>query len=145
MGIAKHILEKVKKDNFFFRFKKEITSLKISHNSKIVVSVSGGVDSVGLLFLLKALEKYQLVSVHVNHSLRKRSIIEEKFITKLSKEINIPSFSKKLDPSSIKKNMNIEQWGRENRYKFLEKILTDTSSELIMTGHHANDDNTNSF
>ena len=29
--------------------------------------------------------------------------------------------------------------GRENRYKFLEKILIDTSSKVIMTGHHGND------
>ena len=35
--------------------------------------------------------------------------------------------------------MNIEQWGRENRYKFLEKILIDTASKVIMTGHHGND------
>ena len=29
--------------------------------------------------------------------------------------------------------------GRENRYKFLEKISIDTASEVIMTGHHSND------
>ena len=48
-------------------------------------------------------------------------------------------YIKKLDPSSIKKNKNIEQWGRENRYKFLEKISIDTASKVIMTGHHGND------
>ena len=62
-----------------------------------------------------------------------------KNLSKLSKEIHSPLFIKKLDPSSIKMKMNIEQWGRENRYKFLEKISIDTSSEIIMTGHHSND------
>ncbi len=139
MGSAKHILEKVKKDSFFFRFKDEIRSINLRDNSKIIISISGGIDSVGLLFLLKALDRYQLVLVHVNHGLRERSIIDEKFIKKISKEIHIPLFLKKLDPSSIKKNMNIEQWGRENRYKFLEKISIDTASKAIMTGHHGND------
>ena len=46
-------------------------SIKLSNNSKIVVSISGGVDSLGLLFLLKALDRYQLILVHVNHGLRK--------------------------------------------------------------------------
>ena len=118
MKNAKHILEIVKKDQFFYRFKREIGSINLNNNSKIVVSISGGIDSVGLLFLLKALDRHELILAHVNHGLRASSIIEEKFIKKLSKEIHSPLFIKKLDPSSIKKNKNIEQWGRENRYKF---------------------------
>ena len=88
---------------------------------------------------MKALDRHELILVHVNHGLRANSIIDEKFIKKLSKEIHSPLFIKKLDPSSIKKKKNIEQWGRENRYKFLEKISIDTESEVIMTGHHSND------
>ena len=139
MRSAKHILEMVKKDPFFYKFKKEIGSINLNDNNKIVVSVSGGIDSVGLLFLLKALDRHELVLVHVNHGLRATNMIDEKFIKKLSKEIHSPLYIKKLDPSSIKKNKNIEQWGRENRYKFLEKISIDTASEVIMTGHHSND------
>ena len=122
MRSAKHILEIVKKDQLFYRFKSEIGSIDLNNNNKIVVSISGGIDSVGLLFLLKALDRYRLILAHVNHGLRASSIIDEKFIKKLSKEIHSPLYIKKLDPSSIKKNESIEQWGRENRYKFLEKF-----------------------
>ena len=139
MKSIKHILEKVKKDQFFYRFKRELGSINLNNNNKIVVSISGGVDSVGLLFLLKALGRFQLILVHVNHGFRARSIIDEKFIKNLSREIHIPLFLKKLDPSSIKKNKNVEQWGRENRYKYLEKISIKTASKVIMTGHHGND------
>ena len=70
MRSAKHILEKSKKTRIFYRFKKEIGSFNLKNNNKIVVSISGGIDSVGLLFLLKALDRYQLILVHVNHGLR---------------------------------------------------------------------------
>ena len=59
MRSAKHILEIVKKDQLFYRFKSEIGSIDLNNNNKIVVSISGGIDSVGLLFLLKALDRYR--------------------------------------------------------------------------------------
>ena len=88
---------------------------------------------------MKALNKYPLVLVHINHGIRKKSDIEQKFIVKLSKEFKIPLYIKNLDFSSIKKKMSIEEWGRVNRYKFLNEISTETGSEFIMTGHHGND------
>ena len=80
MRSAKHILKKVKKRPVFYRFKREIGSINLNNSNKIVVSISGGIDSVGLLFLLKALDRYELILAHVNHGLRASSIIDEKFI-----------------------------------------------------------------
>ena len=35
--------------------------------------------------------------------------------------------------------MNIEEWGRKERYSFFDKIFFETGSNFIMTGHHGND------
>ena len=41
---------------------------------KIIIAISGGLDSITLLILLYTCHKYKLVNVHVNHGLHEESI-----------------------------------------------------------------------
>ena len=70
----KHLL---KNHYLLKKFKSNIESFPyLKENDKVLVSVSGGVDSVALLFLLNELDLFQLISVHINHKLRLESDLD---------------------------------------------------------------------
>ena len=58
------------------------TALNITPNNSIIVSVSGGIDSMALIFLLNSL-KYPLVAVHFNHQTRGQSNVDEEKLINL--------------------------------------------------------------
>jgi len=112
---------------------KNILNRLLSSTDKIVVAVSGGVDSVVLLDLLSHHSK-NLIIVHVNHGIRRESDQEEKFIRTLAKKYGFPIFIKKL--SLKKKN---EEEARIKRYQYLRKIMDKTGAKYIVCAHHLDD------
>ena len=130
----------IQKDPFFIKFKKQLIRFNyLSKNDRLVVAVSGGLDSVTLLLLLIALEYNELIVAHINHQLREESDDEEYFVEKLSRDLNIPFYNKTLDPKSRDNKTSIEEWARNERYYFLNTVHTNTKSKWIMTAHHGND------
>ena len=130
LSIKNHYLLKKLKSNL-----KAFPDLK--ENDRILVSVSGGVDSVALLVLLNELDSFQLITVHINHKLRKESDFDEQFVKDMSRHLNIPFRSKSLDPKSKPRKQSMEEWGREERYLFLKNTLIKDNGHWIMTEHHA--------
>ena len=126
-----HLLKKFKSNIESFPYLKE--------NDKVLVSVSGGVDSVALLVLLNELDLFQLITVHINHKIRLESDLDEQFVRDMSKDLNIPFRSKSLDPKSKLRKQSLEEWGRKERYLFLKNTLMKDKGHWIMTAHHAND------
>ena len=130
----------INKDELFQKFKKSLkTFTNLSNENKIIVSVSGGVDSVTLLTLLKEVGCFQLIVVHINHNLRKDSESDKEFVKYISDEFDIPFHCKSLDPKSRNKKYSVEQWARIERYAFLNDIFKKEKCDWIMTAHHAND------
>ena len=74
----------------YSEFKKKILNLK---TNKILVSVSGGPDSLALASMCKALhsdcKKKTFYYVHINHAIRKNSFEESKFVKKILKKQDI--------------------------------------------------------
>ena len=72
----------------------------INARDKILIGLSGGPDSVCLLYALNALKeefKLKLYIGHLNHSLRGReSDQDQEFVKKLSQKLKIPAFLRKL-------------------------------------------------
>ncbi|NHZ86358.1 MAG: tRNA lysidine(34) synthetase TilS, partial [Planctomycetia bacterium] len=119
-----------------------VESLMIKPNDKIVVAVSGGMDSMFLLHMLIELQKMwklKLVIGHVNHNIRPHSINDEEFVTGQGEELGIPVIVKQLDYSEKKSGESIEAWARDNRYTQLELIRKEQNFDKIATGHHSND------
>ena len=109
---------------------------------KFILSVSGGADSVFLLYLFcKYFESdtKRLIIAHVNHSLRKDSRNDEEFVLMLGEKLRIKTYIKKLDPNTISKGYSIESWARKHRYGFLSTIMKKAKAKWVVTGHHAND------
>lgn len=113
--------------------------INIIPNSKIVLGVSGGSDSMALLFLMQQyIKKYphQLIVAHVNHNVRLESKYEEEMITKYCLENNLI-----LEKMTIEnyKGYNFHAEARDIRYNFFEKIIEKYQANYLFTAHH-NDD-----
>lgn len=116
----------------------------IKPGEKILVALSGGPDSVFLLYFLKKYQKkfrVELGAFHLNHSLRKSADKEQKFCGELCEKLSIPFYSEKVDVKSFaKKNkISVEEAGRILRYKFLIESAQKNKFNLIATAHNADD------
>ena len=115
----------------------------IPPNSKILVALSGGPDSVSLLHVLLDLKEklhIEIAAAHLNHMLRgKESERDENFVRKLCESWNVPVYIERKDVKEISKGKNIEAIARNVRYKFLEETLKKIGADLIATGHTASD------
>ncbi len=119
-----------------------VESKLIKPNDKIVVAVSGGMDSMFLLYMLVELQKIwgiELVVGHVNHNIRLNSINDEKFVIEQGKKLNIPVVVKQLNYDDKKPGESTEAWARDNRYTELDLIRKEYNFDKIATGHHSND------
>lgn len=108
---------------------------------RLLLAVSGGVDSMVLLDLIQRLPnvvKPWFGIVHVNHQLRKASIEEEKFLVDYCRSANIPFFLKRW-PVEEQPTEGIEVAAREFRYAFFRKVLKEQQATHLLTGHHGDD------
>lgn len=115
--------------NNIIDFKSIIEKLK---NNKIVISVSGGLDS---MVLLDGLSSVQPIVVHFNHNSRSDNSQDEKLVKDFC-------FKKNLRLIII--NLNFSQSGfQEKSHKLRKKHLTDIAkknfAKYILTAHHKDD------
>ncbi len=104
----------------------------------VVVAVSGGVDSMVLLHALQnGRPDLKISAVHVNHQLRSDALSDQKMVEAFCKTLNIPLHSKTI---TAPKEGNLEEWGRHERYQFLEEVREKEDAQFILTAHHLNDD-----
>ncbi|QQR83241.1 tRNA lysidine(34) synthetase TilS [Candidatus Peregrinibacteria bacterium] len=103
---------------------------------RLVVGVSGGVDSVVLAHQLHALG-YELIIAHLNHGLRgEASDADALFVRQFAKELNVPCV---IDRQAISLIGNVEQNARTVRYRFLEDVRKQMKADLIAVAHHLDD------
>ena len=114
----------------------------IQNGQHVVVAVSGGMDSICLLFLFNQLKEefgFQITVGHINHQLRPDSKRDEAFVKKTCAKFRLPVITKKLNPSTRVKGESAEAWARFQRYQKLESIRREVQADVIITAHHGND------
>ena len=117
----------------------------ISPGEKVVLAVSGGVDSVVLIDMMARLQdvlKTELVIAHVNHQLRgKESNGDERFVQQLAKRYNIQCFVERAATKKIvnEKKRSLQDVAREIRYSFFDTLKKSLKANRIATAHNAND------
>lgn len=108
---------------------------------KLLVAISGGIDSVVLTHLLIKLN-YSISLAHCNFSLRgKESNKDEEFVQELGEKLNIPAHTIKFNTEeyATEKGISTQMAARELRYTWFEKILTENNLDYIITAHHKDD------
>lgn len=109
-------------------------------NSKILVALSGGIDSVVLLHLLIT-SGYDCAAAHCNFNLRgSESQEDELFVRKLARKYGIEIFTKSFGPGELQvHNSSIQMSARELRYTFFSEISESNNFSVVATAHHADD------
>lgn len=103
---------------------------------KILVCVSGGIDSVVLLDSLIKLKEYCLTIevAHVNHMMRgKESDTDEEFVEKLCEKYGIKYHHKRVDMEryATENKLSKEDAGRKLRYAFFFEIIKSKADSKI--------------
>ena len=122
-------------EHFDFLFKKK-------KDLRVLLAFSGGSDSMLVLYLLLRYFKGNNRAIkiaHINHNLRNDSFKDEAFVTKVGLELGINTYIRQLNPKLKSNDESIESWARKERYKSLSEILIESNSNIILTGHHKND------
>jgi tRNA(Ile)-lysidine synthase len=124
------------------KFKKFVNEQHLFNpKDKLLLAVSGGVDSVVLCELCKQ-AGYDFAIAHCNFQLRgDESIRDEQFVQKLAKKINVSFHSITFDTTAVSKaqKTSIEETARNLRYEWFEKLRSENNYAFIATAHHAND------
>lgn len=117
----------------------------LKKEDRVILGVSGGADSVCLLFVLLELQKtigFEMVVVHVNHGLRGTVADEEQaYVENLCKKEGIPFESYLENVALIAKNrkQSTEEAGREVRRACFQKAMKQYKGTKIALAHHQND------
>lgn len=117
----------------------------ISQGDRVLVGLSGGKDSVALLYSLYSLSRIldiELVAFHLNHGIRgEEACRDEEFARRFSESINVDFLSCFVDVPSVAQNssLGIEAVAREIRYKQFEKNAIEKKCNKIATAHTSSD------
>lgn len=103
---------------------------------KLLVAVSGGVDSMALLEVMRKLN-YPVTVGHVNHGLRKTAGRDERLVEEYCRKWKTDYLVKKVNLG--RKQTGIEERAREARYKALRQMLKEANAKWIVTAHTADD------
>ena len=104
---------------------------------KLLIGVSGGVDSMALLTALKDLNQHVLV-VHINYGLRGTdSDLDQQLVEQISQfyGFEMASFS----VSYSKEVGNLQAWARNIRYEYFEALRVEEDCDAIVLAHHRDD------
>lgn len=103
--------------------------------NRLVVALSGGVDSVVLLHLLRAAELDKpLSALHINHGLQQAAADFEDCCVQCCATLNVPLT---LNHVKVAPTGSLEQRAREARYSaFADHLET---GDLLLLAHHADD------
>ncbi|MDI6600279.1 MAG: tRNA lysidine(34) synthetase TilS [Thermoanaerobacteraceae bacterium] len=111
----------------------------------VVVGVSGGPDSLCLLYVLYNLREtfdLNLYVAHVNHGIRGNEADEDaRFVEKTASILGLPFFILVVNVPEIVKNTGLssELVGRNIRYEFFNEIALKEGARRIAVAHNKND------
>ncbi len=107
-------------------------------NPKFVVAVSGGADSMCLLYILKKLGISALVS-HINYQKRGAdSENDAELVEQMSLEWGFECHTTTVDPPEGE-GQNFQQWARDFRYDIFRQLAQEEDADGIAIAHHQND------
>ena len=122
---------------------KELAFIK---DKKLLVAISGGLDSVVLAHLCAQLQ-LNISLVHCNFNLRgNESDEDESFVLQLAEDLELEVFVESFETETYAQEhkISIQMAARELRYVWFEELASQLHYDYILTAHHA-DDNLETF
>lgn len=116
-----------------------------ARGKRLLVALSGGVDSVALLCMLHEMRKsldLTLFAAHVDHCIRgAESRADAEYCLALCQRLDIPIRVRTIDVPTLSRQTGegIETAARRLRYDALRQIKTELGAEWIALAHHLND------
>ena len=123
------------------KFEASLSNIIGAAPSRAALAISGGSDSIALLYLATnwaKREKVQLVVMHVDHNLRASSTQDAKFVQEiahyLGHEFHLLRWQRSDDITSA-----VQEKAREVRYDMMTMKCLELGVQLLMTAHHFDD------
>lgn len=116
-----------------------------SKGERVLVAVSGGVDSMVLLHALHSLAPshgWQLVVAHFNHQLRgRKSAADQQLVQHTARRLGLPvrTGRGKVAERATSRRISVEMAGRELRHRFLARNAVQLGIRTVVMAHHADD------
>lgn len=111
---------------------------------RLLLGISGGVDSVVLLDLLTVLApvfNLQLRVFHLDHCMRAESHADAAFVEELCSRLDIPCHVARVDVPKLaeERGVSLETTGRDVRRGKMEQLAAEQGCRRIVLGHHRDD------
>jgi len=115
--------------------------------AKVLLAVSGGADSIALLYVMQALRSEnvlgaELLCAHINHQLRgPEADLDEDFVVAQAAELKLAIRTKRVDVREFagRNKLSIETAARQVRIKSLLEIARANNCDCVATAHQQND------
>lgn len=117
----------------------------LEKEDKVVTGVSGGADSICLLFMLIELQKelgFSIVAVHVHHGLREGTAdADADYVQKVCREqgVDLRIFREDVKKYAKENKLTLEEAGRNIRRMRFGQVLEESGGTKIALAHHQND------
>lgn len=119
-------------------FKKCKESYPDLYSERVVAGVSGGPDSMSLLYLLHR-HSIETIVVHCNYQKRgKSSDLDQALVEEVCTLWGMECVSVRLE-SDGSIGSNFQNWARNERYRIFQEIQKESEAEYILTAHHEDD------
>ncbi|PQJ75687.1 tRNA lysidine(34) synthetase TilS [Polaribacter gangjinensis] len=117
------------------------TNFPFLKDVKLLLAISGGLDSVVLMHLCNQLN-LQISLAHCNFKLRnEESDLDEEFVKKIGQISSNQIFTTYFETEKIAKNkqISIQIAARELRYNWFQELVLEHQFEFVLTAHHLDD------
>lgn len=116
----------------------------LSPGDTVLVGVSGGPDSMALLYLLMDIKDEYGIGLkiaHLNHGFRKEAAEEAEFVRERAASLGLESVIRFIDVPAIKERegLSSQEAARDARYAFFEEAAGEAGANKIVLAHTADD------
>ena len=127
-------------NNDLIKAVKKFCNQYLKDENRLIVSLSGGVDSMVLTTILKLLE-YEVIGVHINYNNRKETRQEQDFLQGWCDYNNIKLYIREITEikRATSKRLDYEIESKKIRFDFYKEVMENENLNCILLAHQKDD------